>query len=93
MSFSPLLFNLYSHHMFKEALYNVPDTTKANGKLSNNIRYAENTVPFVDTADGLCLMNLVSARRGAIGLRITTWKTNTVICRALNNQCNIQLYD
>ena len=50
---SPLLFNVYSEHLFKEALENIKDGVLINGEIINNLRYADDTVLIADTAEGL----------------------------------------
>ncbi|XP_060531555.1 uncharacterized protein LOC132705138 [Cylas formicarius] len=50
---SPLLFNVYSEHLFKEALDDTEDGLVVNGQIINNLRYADDTVLVADTAEGL----------------------------------------
>lgn len=50
---SPLLFNIYSEYIFQQALKDCEIGIKVNGKILNNIRYADDTVIFADTSEGL----------------------------------------
>lgn len=50
---SPILFNIYSEYIFREALENQEEGISINGKELNNIRYADDTIMFADTIEGL----------------------------------------
>ena len=50
---SPLLFNVYSEHLFKEALENIENKVVINGEIINNLRYADDTVLIADATEGL----------------------------------------
>lgn len=41
---SPILFNIYSEAIFEEAILHEHSGIKINGKLVNNLRYANDTV-------------------------------------------------
>lgn len=50
---SPLLFNVYSEHLFKKALKNMNDELIINAKIIHNLRFADDTVFKANTAEGL----------------------------------------
>ncbi|CAG4984092.1 unnamed protein product [Colias eurytheme] len=50
---SPLLFNLYADSIFSEALDNNPHGITLNGKLLNNMRYADDTILIAESVSGL----------------------------------------
>lgn len=50
---SPLLFNLYSEQIFKEALEELDAGILVNGERLNNLRYADDTVAFADSPEAL----------------------------------------
>uniref|UniRef100_A0A8D8VL77 Craniofacial development protein 2 n=2 Tax=Cacopsylla melanoneura TaxID=428564 RepID=A0A8D8VL77_9HEMI len=77
---SPLIFNLYSEAIFQEALEHVESGILLNGKRVNNFRYADDTVIFADTAEGLqTLMNKVAVISRKYGLEVNTSKTKVMI--------------
>lgn len=92
---SPLLFNIYSESIFQQALENTEIGIKVNGKVVNNIRYADDTVIFADTPEDLqqLLDNIVESG-DQHGLKINTLKTKVmVISRNHNLRANIRIYD
>lgn len=61
---SPILFNIYSEYIFREALESVAEGIPINGTKLNNIRYADDTIMFADTIEGLqTLMDKVTMIR------------------------------
>jgi len=55
---SPLLFNIYSEFIFREALEEVNDGIKINGEYINNIRYSDDTVIFANNMT--CLQRILN---------------------------------
>uniref|UniRef100_A0A8D8YBA7 Craniofacial development protein 2 n=3 Tax=Cacopsylla melanoneura TaxID=428564 RepID=A0A8D8YBA7_9HEMI len=77
---SPILFNLYSEYIFKEALADLDEGISINGVHLNNLRYADDTIVFADTLEGLQqLMNKVTETSKKYGLDINTNKTKFMI--------------
>ncbi|KAI5708046.1 hypothetical protein M8J77_015361 [Diaphorina citri] len=73
---SPLLFNIYSEQIFKEALEEVDEGIPLNGERLNNIRYADDTIVFSDSLEGLqSLVNKIAAVSAKYGLDINSKKT------------------
>ena len=74
---SPLLFNLYSEDIIQEALEDQHTTgVKVNGKIINNIRYADDTVLLAETLDDLQgLLDQVVKTSEKRGLTLNTKKT------------------
>ncbi|XP_077295555.1 uncharacterized protein LOC143917829 [Arctopsyche grandis] len=61
---SPILFNIYSENIFREALNEVSDGITINGQTINNIRYADDTVILRDSMESLQkLIDKVNAAR------------------------------
>lgn len=92
---SPLLFNLYSEHIFQTALENATDGIKVNGKIVNNLRYADDTVIIADTAEGLQrLMSALITEGDTLGMRVNVNKTKVmIISRTPGLQANIHVYN
>lgn len=77
---SPLLFNLYSDKIFKDALEDTDYGIKVNGVLLNTIRYADDTLIMCDSMEGLQdLMNRISLSGSKMGLNINVSKTKFMI--------------
>lgn len=77
---SPLLFNLYSEHIFQEALEDREIGIKVNGVWINNIRYADDTVLIADNVKDLQdLLIAVGEHSRNMGLNINTKKTKFMI--------------
>lgn len=77
---SPLLFNLYSESVFKEALENVEAGIKINGTFINNLRYADDTVVIASGLPELqLLMDRIVQHSGRYGLSMNTSKTKLMI--------------
>uniref|UniRef100_A0A8D9EQ38 Craniofacial development protein 2 n=1 Tax=Cacopsylla melanoneura TaxID=428564 RepID=A0A8D9EQ38_9HEMI len=85
---SPILFNLYSEHIFREALQDLEEGISINGFKLNNLRYADDTVVFANTIEGLqALMNKIYETSKKYGLDINTSKTKFMIVskKQINN--------
>jgi len=65
---SPILFNLYSEYIFREALNEVEEGIFINGTRLNNLRYADDTIVFADTVEGL--MDRITETSSRYGLDI-----------------------
>ncbi|KAL1458712.1 hypothetical protein WDU94_008838 [Cyamophila willieti] len=77
---SPILFNIYSEQIFREALENIEEGIPINGVRVNNIRYADDTIIFADTLQGLqTLMDRVVEVSAQYGLEMNTSKTKLLI--------------
>ncbi|KAL1447016.1 hypothetical protein WDU94_015647 [Cyamophila willieti] len=89
---SPLIFNLYSEHIFGEALQDIDEGISINGVKLNNLRYADDTIVFSDTLEGLqTLMIRVTETSRAYGLDINTSKTKFMII-SKENITGVNLY-
>ncbi|KAL1448667.1 hypothetical protein WDU94_003512 [Cyamophila willieti] len=84
---SPLLFNLYSEEIFKEALRETTGGIQVEGTIINNIRYADDTVIFAKDINELQnLMNRIVDTCKNYGLNLNTKKTKYMIsCRGQRN--------
>ena len=91
---SPLLFNLYSEEIFKEALDDIELGVSVNGQRLNNIRYADDTVVFADNIEGLQeLMTRVKDTSEKYGLTLNIDKTKFMIIReGTDVQCTVPTY-
>jgi len=68
---SPLIFNLYSEKIFKEALNGIEEDIQLNRARINNIKYAEGTVILADNIAGLqTLMDHIAQNSHQLGLNI-----------------------
>lgn len=77
---SPVIFNLYSEYIFREALQDIEAGILLNGERLNNIRYADDTVIFADNLASLqLLMDSVTSYSRQYGLEINTKKTKFMI--------------
>lgn len=78
---SPLLFNLYSDRIFKEALEGISHLgIKINGEPITTIRYADDTVILANTFEGLqLLINKIGDVGETQGLKINIGKTKFMI--------------
>ena len=91
---SPVIFNLYSEFIFREALQDVEAGILLNGEHLNNIRYADDTVIFADSLASLqLLMDRVTACSRKYGLEINTSKTKFMIIRRKQGTRGILLVD
>lgn len=89
---SPILFNLYSEHIFREALDNMDEGIPINGIRLNNIRYADDTIMFADTIEGLQkLMNKITEVSSSYGLDINANKTKVIIITKEQISSNAQI--
>lgn len=77
---SPILFNLYSEYIFREALNEIEEGISINGTRLNNLRYADDTIVFTDSIKGLqLLMDRIIEASMRYGLDINTNKTKFMI--------------
>ena len=84
----PLLFNIYSEGIFREALDECDVGISLNGKRINNIRYADDAVIFADSLEGLQqLRNRVTESSRRNGLDINVNKTKLMICLLYTSRC------
>lgn len=92
---SPILFNMYSDHIFNQAIGDDEDGIKINGRTLNNIRYADDTVIVADNPEALQrLINKVVVVGDQLGMKINVAKTKVMaITRSPNPQLNINIYD
>ena len=73
---SPILFNIYSECIFREALEDSEAGILVNGQRLNNIRYADDTVVFTDNpADLQHLMSRIARVSQQYGLDFNVDKT------------------
>lgn len=83
---SPLLFNLYSEFLFKEALEDSKDGVKVNGVNINSIRYADDTVLIADCDLGLQrLIDRTNSVCERFGMKINIKKTKVMSIRKNQN--------
>lgn len=95
---SPLLFNIYSEAIFKEALEEEAGGIKVNGKTLNNIRYADDTVVLASSLPELqLLMDRITQHSESFGLFMNTSKTKVMVfskrekCVSLKiNDCTVE---
>lgn len=77
---SPLIFNLYSEEVFKEAFDGADMGILLNGERLNNIRYADDTVIFADNMNSLQqLINRINDVSNQYGLKININKTKFMV--------------
>ena len=77
---SPILFNMCSEEMFKEALEEVNEGISINGKLVNNLRYADDTILLADSREGLqILVDKTTQYCEKYGMALNTKKTKIMI--------------
>lgn len=73
---SPLLFNVYSEQIMKLALDGMDEGILIGGERLNNIRYADDTIIFADTLEGLqALISSVAETSQRYGLDFNIKKT------------------
>ena len=78
---SPLLFNLYSEAVFREALDEVPERgVRVNGVVLNNLRYADDTVLIAESPEDLqAIMDAVVRHSNNNGLSLNVTKTKVLV--------------
>lgn len=82
---SPILFNVYSEYIFREALDNIQEGITINGAKLNNIRYADDTIMFADSLQGLQkLMDRVTEISSQYGLEMNINKTKLLVVSKRN---------
>lgn len=90
---SPLLFNVYSEAVMTRALENLEAGIKINGKVVNNLRYADDTILIAATETDLqAIVNRVNESSERAGLSINISKTKImVVSRNPNLNPNISV--
>lgn len=89
---SPLLFNLYSETIFREALQGVQRGIKINGVIVNNLRYADDCVVLADNlADLQDLMNRIVSHSERHGLFTNASKTKLLVFSKTNIVANLSI--
>ena len=90
---SPLLFNVYSESIFEEALLSENEGIIINGKVINNIRFADDTVIIASSAEELQrLLSRTSTFCEQYGLKMNVKKTKyMIITKGTDIQANINL--
>ena len=80
---SPLIFNLYSERIFREALNGIEEGIMLNGVRLNNIRYADDTMVIADSLESLQrTMDHIAQYSQQYGLlNINVKKTNQMIIK------------
>lgn len=90
---SPMLFNVYSENIFKQALDEYDEGILINGERINNIRYADDAIIFADSLEGLqTLMTRITETSQHYGLDLNTRKTKYMVISKrpiLNTQLTI----
>jgi len=77
---SPMLFNVYSEHIFKKALENSDKGILVNGQLLNNVRYADDTIIIAGSLEDLQeLMIQVANTSAEYGLDLNAKKTKYMV--------------
>lgn len=87
---SPLLFNIYSEAIFREALDTVNGGITVNGIKINNIRYADDTVIMADNmADLQSVVDCIVQHSEQSGLHINIDKTKMLVFSKGNVNANL----
>lgn len=74
--FSPLLVNIYSEHIMQMAWQKIDEGLLVNGERLYNFRYADDTVFFANSMDGLqILITQIAEVYQRYGLKFNTKKT------------------
>lgn len=77
---SPLLFNIYSEEIFKKSLENAKEGIRINGELTNNIRYADDTVILASSIEELQqIMERVNVASEEYGISLNFSKTKWML--------------
>ena len=77
---SPLLFNIYSEHLFRDALHDAEDGISINGISINNFRYADDTVLLADSPEALQrLIDRIEVASRQYSMRLNIGKTKIMI--------------
>lgn len=77
---SPLLFNYYSEAIFKEALGNRKEGIIINGKIINNVRYADDTLIITDSTHDLqIILQEIDRVSREYGLKMNYKKTKYMV--------------
>ena len=79
---SPLVFNIYSEEIFKQALEDQEEGIVLNGVSVNNIRYADDTLLISNTLKGLQqLLNRTTVVSEEYGLKLNVAKIKDMVIR------------
>ena len=71
---------MYSEKIFQNALKDIQEGIKVNGRFVNIIRYTDDTVIIAYSQEGLqILINAITREGDAFGLKINTEKTKTMV--------------
>ena len=77
---SPLLFNIYSENIFKEAIEELIDGIKINGVLLNNIRFADDTIILASSLPTLQrIMDLIVEHSEQYDFHMNVSKTKVIV--------------
>lgn len=89
---SPTLFNIYSEEIFCHALANTSAGVVVNGKIINNLRYADDTIIMTTNREDLqMLMNRINNHSNEHGITINLKKTKYMVIskQAIHNQSTL----
>jgi len=83
---SPTLFNLYSEKIMEEALEGATEGILINGRLINNVRYADDTVLVASTVEELqAMLDRVNTASEKFGININIKKTKLMVVTKKEN--------
>jgi len=90
---SPLLFNIYSEAVMREALEGIDEGIKVGGKLLKDVRFADDEGMVAGTESGLQkVMDSVNTTAEKYGMRINTKKTKVMkISRNIGEKVKIMI--
>lgn len=88
------MFNLYSKHVFDEAIKYTSNEIKMNGRTVNNLRSADDAAIIANSSKALQrLINQLTTIEDRYGFKINTTKTKTFSLTALAHKfLNIGIY-
>jgi hypothetical protein len=87
---SPILFNLYAEEIMSEALEDTEEGININGKVINNLRYADDTVLIAGSIEDLQkILNKVTTARENLGLNLNARKTKYMVIDKEQNPTNV----
>ena len=90
---SPYLFNTYTMHIMREAI-DEEDGISIHGRQISNLRYADDTVLILNTAEGLqSLVNKVTDESSRHGLHLNVSKTKVMAVGRNRVELQTQLAD
>ena len=90
---SPVLFNLYSEVIIREALGTIPNHgVKFNGQVVGNIRYADDTVITAEDEEMLqVMMNKVNESCKQYGMLLNAKKTKTMVFKKDTDEVQVRI--